>query len=73
MEITTVESQVAAWLAEGRSVRDIAVATGRKESSVRRNIRQIYRKQGITKQGITPHVELIRRVLSISRGYKPAD
>ena len=61
LDLTPTESQVAAWLAEGRTVRDIAAATRRKESSVRWFIRQIYEKQGISRQA-----DLVRLVLSIA-------
>ena len=59
--LTRAESEVAAWLAEGKTVRDIAVATGRKESSIYWHLRQIYAKQGISRQA-----DLVRLVLSIA-------
>ena len=59
--LTPSESRVAALLAEGRSVRDIALATGRKESSIRWHVKQIHRKLGISRQA-----ELVRLVLSIT-------
>ncbi len=59
--LTPMESQVAAWLAEGKTVRDIAEATGCKESSIHWHLRQIYDKQGISRQ-----VDLVRLVLSIA-------
>ena len=59
--LTPAESQVAVWLAEGRTVRDIAVATGRKESSIRWHLRHIYQKLAIPRQA-----DLVRLVLSIS-------
>lgn len=48
--LTLAESRVVTALAEGSSVRDIARATRRKESTVRWFIRQIYDKQGISRQ-----------------------
>ena len=48
--LTLSESRVVVALAEGSSVRDIALATRRKESTVRWFIRQIYDKQGISRQ-----------------------
>ena len=57
--LTPTESRVAAALAEGNSVRDIAAAMGRKESSVRWHIHQIHRKHGISRQS-----DLVRLVLS---------
>ena len=59
--LTPAESQVAVWLAEGRTVREIAVATGRKESSIRWHLRHIYQKLAIPRQA-----DLVRLVLSIS-------
>ncbi len=59
--LTPMESQVAAWLAEGKTVRDIAEATGCKESSIHWHLRQIYDKRGISRQ-----VDLVRLVLSIA-------
>ena len=59
--LTPAESEVAVWLAEGRTVRDIAVATGRKESSIRWHLRHIYQKLAIPRQA-----DLVRLVLSIS-------
>ena len=59
--LTAAESQVAVCLAEGRSVRDIAVATGRKESSIHWHLKQIYHKRGFSRQA-----DLVRLVLSIS-------
>ena len=64
--LTLSESRVAVALAEGNSVQDIAVATRRKESSVRWLIRQIYDKQGISRQ-----TDLVRLVLSIAEFSGP--
>jgi len=58
--LTPAESQVAAMLAAGHTVLDIAALTDRKERSVRWHLQQIFRKQDITRQ-----VELVRRVLSL--------
>ncbi len=59
--LTRAESEVAAWLAEGRSVRDIAVATGRKEVSVHWHLSRIYSKLELSRQA-----ELVQLVLSIT-------
>ena len=59
--LTPMEGRVAVWLAEGRSVRDMAEATGRTEGSIYWNLKQIYRKQPISRQ-----VDLVRLVLSIT-------
>ena len=59
--LTPGESQVAVWLAEGQTVRDIAVATSRTESAIHSHLRQIFVKCGISRQ-----VDLVRLVLSIA-------
>ena len=61
LSLTPTEGLIAAWLAEGRTVRDISVATRRKEGSVRWFVQQIYEKQGISRQS-----DLVRLVLSIA-------
>ena len=61
LELTPKESQVAVWLAEGKSVRDIAEATGHSEGAVHWHLNQIYRKQSISRQ-----VDLVRLVLSLA-------
>ena len=40
---------MAVLLADGNTVRDIAVATGRSENTIRWHIRRIFEKQGITR------------------------
>lgn len=59
--LTPTEGRVAAQLAEGRTVGEIASATGRKVSTIRTHVRHIFSKHGITRQ-----VDLVRLVLSIS-------
>ena len=59
--LTPAEGRVAALLAEGRTVGEIASATGRKVSTIRTHVRHIFTKHGITRQ-----VDLVRLVLSIS-------
>ena len=61
LELTRAESQVAVWLAEGRSVRDMAEATGRTERAIYWHLRHIYRKLSISRQA-----ELVRLVLSLT-------
>ena len=58
--LTPAESKVAVWLAEGRSVRDIAEAAGRTERTVYWHLQQIYQKQSISRQA-----DLVRLVLSL--------
>ena len=59
--LTLAESQVAAWLADGQSVRDIARATGLTDGAIYWHLKQIYRKLPISRQ-----VDLVRLVLSIA-------
>lgn len=56
--LTPSESRAAALPAEGRSVPEIAAATGWRASCVRRLPKRIYRKQGIS-------VSLVPRVLAV--------
>ena len=57
--LTPVESRVAARLAEGRSVREIAASEGYQEGYVRWLLKQVYRKHGLSGQ-----VALVRLVLA---------
>ena len=59
--LTPAESQVAVWLAEGRSVREMAAARGVTERAIYWHLNQIYQKQSISRQ-----VDLVRLVLSIA-------
>ena len=59
--LTPDESQVAVWLADGKSVRDIARATGLTEGAIYWHLKQIYQKLPISRQ-----VDLVRLVLSIA-------
>ena len=61
LDLTRPESRVAVWLAEGKSVRDMARATGRTERAIYWHLRQIYQKQSISRQ-----VDLVRLVLSLA-------
>ena len=57
--LTPAEGRVAALLAEGRSVPDIAAAAGYRESYVRWLLKQVYRKHGLSGQAA-----LVRLVLA---------
>ncbi|MCY3763195.1 MAG: helix-turn-helix transcriptional regulator [Gemmatimonadetes bacterium] len=57
--LSPVESRVAALLAEGKTVSEIAAATGRKVSTIRTHVQHIFAKHGISRQ-----VDLVRLVLS---------
>ena len=59
--LTPMESRVAVWLAEGKSVRDMAEATGHTAGSIYWQLKQIYQKHPISRQA-----DLVRLVLSIS-------
>ena len=58
--LTKMESQVAVLLAEGRSVAQIAAAFGRKESTIRSHVKQMFAKLGLSRQ-----VDLVRLVMSL--------
>ena len=61
LHMTPTESRVAAFLAEGLSIREIAAAMKRQQSSVRAHVKRIFRKQGVDRQS-----ELVRLVLSLA-------
>ena len=58
--LTRGEAQVAAWLAEGRSVRDMATSTGHTKGAVYWHLKQMYQKLAISRQA-----DLVRLVLSV--------
>ena len=62
--LTRAESQVAAGLAAGLTVRAIAAATGRQESSIHWHLKRIYRKLGLTRQAEL--VQLVRAVTAFA-------
>ena len=66
--LTKMESQVAVLLAEGRSVAQVAAAFGRKESTIRSHVKQMYSKLGLSRQ-----VDLVRLVLSLPALREPRD
>ena len=59
--LTPMESRVAVMLAEGMSVREIATATQRKQSTIRFHVKRTFAKLGLKRQA-----ELVRLVLSLS-------
>jgi len=59
--LTSAESQLAVGLAEGKTVREIAVATGRTENTLYWHLKRIYHKLSISRQ-----TDLVRLVLSIT-------
>ena len=52
---------MAALLAEGRTIRDIARATGREEETVRWHKKHVFSKVGVSRQ-----VDLVRLLLSLA-------
>ena len=57
--LTPAESRVAVLLAKGKTVRDIAVASDRRESTIRTHVKQVHRKLGVSRRA-----DLVRLVLS---------
>lgn len=57
--LTPAESDVACWLAQGKTVAEIAASTGRQKRTVYWFLEQIYAKVGVRRQ-----VDLVRRVLA---------
>ena len=61
LDLTGMESRVAVLLAQGMSVREVAAATGRKESTIRSHVKHMFTKHGLSRQ-----TELVRLVLSLA-------
>ncbi len=59
--LTPAEAQVAVWLAAGKSVGEIAEVTGCTKDAIYWHLKQIYQKQGVSRQ-----VDLVRLVLSLA-------
>ena len=59
--LTPTESRVAAMLAEGMSVNEIATALGREASTIRFHVKRIFARHGLNRQA-----ELVRLVLSLA-------
>ena len=59
--LTPRESQVAVWLAEGKSVDEMALTTGHTKGAIYWHLKQIYQKHHISRQA-----DLVRLVLSIA-------
>ena len=60
LDLTRMESRVAVLLAQGMSVNQIAVTTGRKESTIRSHVKSVFAKHGLSRQA-----ELVRLVQSL--------
>ena len=61
LELTRGETQVALGLAEGKSVGEMAEATGHSKAAIYWHLQRIYQKHSISRQA-----ELVRLVLSIA-------
>ena len=61
LALTRAEARVAAALAEGATMREIAEATNRAESTVRELIKRIHLKLGVSRRA-----DLVRMVLSVA-------
>ena len=61
LNFTGMESRVAVLLTQGLSVREIAAATGRKESTIRSHVKHMFAKYGISRQA-----DLVRLVRSLA-------
>ncbi len=59
--LTRTESRVAVLLARGMSVKEIAKATGRKESTIRTHVKHMFAKHGLSRQA-----DLVRLVRSLA-------
>ena len=59
--LTGMESRVAVLLAEGLNVREVAAATGRRESTIRSHVKNMFTKHDLSRQA-----ELVRLVLSLA-------
>ena len=59
--LTGMESRVAVLLAEGMNVREVAAATGRKESTIRSHVKHMFAKHGLSRQ-----MDLVRLVSSLA-------
>ena len=59
--LTGMESRVAVLLAEGVNVREVAAATGRRESTIRSHVKHMFDKHGLSRQA-----ELVRLVQSLA-------
>ena len=59
--LTGMESRVAVLLAEGMSVREVAAAMGREESTIRTHVKHMFAKHRVSRQA-----DLVRLVLSLA-------
>lgn len=62
--LTPAECSVAAQLAQGLTVREIAASTGRRENTVRWHVRNLHAKLGVHRQA-----DVVRLVLSTAVAF----
>ena len=66
LNLTGMESRVAMLLAQGKTVHEVAAATGRKESTIRHHVKKMFIKHGLSRQA-----DLVRLVQSLAGAPKP--
>ena len=59
--LTPAESHVAVSLAQGKTIRDIALGTGRSPTTIRWHVKHMFAKHGLSRQ-----VELVQLVMSLA-------
>ena len=65
---TRMQSRVAVMLTEGMSVPEIAKAFGRKESTIRTHVKNMFAKHGLSR-----HAELVRLVVQLANAPEARD
>ena len=71
LHFTRAECQAAVLLARGMTVREIAAATGRRESTVRSHVKHMFTKHGLNRQADL--VRLVRSLAGVRRGGPDAE
>lgn len=71
LHFTRAGSQAAVLLARGMTVREIAAATGRRESTVRSHVKHMFTKHGLNRQADL--VRLVRSLAGVRRGGPDAE
>ena len=66
--LTQTESRVAVLLAEGKTVRDVAAATGRLESTIRTHVKHMFAKHSLKRQADL--VRLVRSLAGVSKSWR---
>ena len=67
--LTPTESRVAVLLAGGKTVREIAIATGRHEGTIRSHVKEVHRKLSISRRADLARLVLSAGALPDSRRY----